>query len=139
MLKTPRCRDKIAGKEFPTMTSPPSLNGIVFICLAALACDKAKPPEESNAEALAREKAATAARRAKREGTDPESLAKAAKEKAEAPARAEADAYNRASCADLAQQTRDCNAGKPCSQVDPDEMRRCARYMASHNLEKNPF
>jgi len=116
------------------------LAAAVLLAIAAgAACDKPKPPEESDAEALAREKAATAARRAKREGTDPESLAKAAKEKAGAPARAEADAYNRASCADLAQQTRDCNAGKPCSQVDPDEMRRCAKYMASHNLEQNPF
>jgi hypothetical protein len=119
-----------------------------FILLAVHACDRPKSPEESESEALAREKAATAARRAKREGTDPESLAKAAKEKAEAPARAEADAYDRASCVDLAQQTRDCNAlppqkrdghSGPCRQVDPDEMRRCARYMASHNLETNPF
>src|SRR5205823_7433262 len=117
-----------AGRRFPTM-----MKRIVFIFLAAHACDKPKPPEESDAEALAREKAATAARRAKREGTDPESLAKAAKEKAEAPARAEADAYGRASCVDLAQQSRDCNAGKPCGLADPDEMRRCARYRSEEH------
>ena len=111
----------------------------VLILTGCLACSKKQDPEADEFDALLRNRAETAARQAKAMGTDPESIAAADKAKAEASAQAEGNSLARESCKRLAQETRDCEAGKPCKRADPFDMQRCQKYLTAEGLDRNPF
>jgi len=117
---------------------------VLFTGLCLASCSKPVDPEKEEAEAVKRNRAESAARLAKKEGRDPESIA--ARKAEEAKAAAEANSFDskvRAvqidACKRLAQDTRDCKRGKPCKQAGADDVKNCTAYMRREGLDENPF